>query len=183
MWLLSSLLSSVIEITQFSYPVYYAFLEFLYTDYVHLQPEDAIGKNDVTFLDCRFFLALPSFPPPCDPSFSFEKVPPPYVLRFSFVKMPPCPWGFPLKTCPSPLCLGVLLWKGAPLHREVSCEKVPPHALRFPLKRCPLLHIEVFLWKGAPSPVPWGFPLKGCNSKEGQRKIWLQLKGSRRTSS
>lgn len=38
---------SVIEITQFSYPVYYAFLEFLYTDQVHLQPEDAIGKPEL----------------------------------------------------------------------------------------------------------------------------------------
>ena len=35
---------SVIEVTQFSYPVYRAFLQYLYTDHVHLQPEDAIGK-------------------------------------------------------------------------------------------------------------------------------------------
>lgn len=40
---------SVIEITQFSYPVYYAFLEYLYTDQVHLLPEDAIGESDVRF--------------------------------------------------------------------------------------------------------------------------------------
>ena len=37
----------MIEVTQFSYPVYYAFLKYLYTDHVHLEPEDAIGKlND-----------------------------------------------------------------------------------------------------------------------------------------
>ena len=35
---------SVIEVTQFSYPVYRAFLQYLYTDHVHLQPEDAIGE-------------------------------------------------------------------------------------------------------------------------------------------
>ena len=35
----------MIEVTQFSYPVYYAFLEYLYTDQVHLQPEDAIGES------------------------------------------------------------------------------------------------------------------------------------------
>lgn len=33
----------VIEIDQFSYPVYRSFLEFLYTDSVDLPPEDAIG--------------------------------------------------------------------------------------------------------------------------------------------
>ncbi|CAJ0958935.1 unnamed protein product, partial [Ranitomeya imitator] len=33
----------VIEINQFSYPVYYAFLQYLYTDAVDLPPEDAIG--------------------------------------------------------------------------------------------------------------------------------------------
>lgn len=33
----------VIEIDQFSYPVYRAFLQFLYTDSVDLPPEDAIG--------------------------------------------------------------------------------------------------------------------------------------------
>ena len=41
-----SLSFSVIEVTQFSYPVYRAFLQYLYTDHVHLQPEDAIGKLD-----------------------------------------------------------------------------------------------------------------------------------------
>lgn len=39
-----SLSFSVIEVTQFSYPVYRAFLQYLYTDHVHLQPEDAIGE-------------------------------------------------------------------------------------------------------------------------------------------
>ncbi|KAJ7392624.1 RCC1 and BTB domain-containing protein 1 [Desmophyllum pertusum] len=43
----------VIEITQFSYPVYYAFLEFLYTDHVHLQPEDAIGLLDLANSYCE----------------------------------------------------------------------------------------------------------------------------------
>lgn len=33
----------VIEIGQFSYPVYKSFLQFLYTDTVDLSPEDAIG--------------------------------------------------------------------------------------------------------------------------------------------
>lgn len=35
----------VIEIDQFSYPVYRSFLEFLYTDHVDLPPEDAIGED------------------------------------------------------------------------------------------------------------------------------------------
>lgn len=34
---------TVIEIVQFSYPVYRSFLQFLYTDAVDLPPEDAIG--------------------------------------------------------------------------------------------------------------------------------------------
>ena len=34
----------MIEVTQFSYPVYRAFLQYLYTDHVHLQQEDAIGE-------------------------------------------------------------------------------------------------------------------------------------------
>lgn len=149
MWLLSSLLSSVIEITQFSYPVYYAFLEFLYTDYVHLQPEDAIGKNDVTFLDCRFFLALPSFPPPLRPEFFLWKGSSPLCLEvflckdaplplgFSFenVPLPPMPWGFALKRCPS--APWGFLWKGSPPRLEVSFETVP-------------------------APAHWGFPMKGC---------------------
>ncbi|XP_078088320.1 RCC1 and BTB domain-containing protein 2-like isoform X4 [Mustelus asterias] len=37
----------VIEIDQFSYPVYRAFLEYLYTDSVNLPPEDAIGLLDL----------------------------------------------------------------------------------------------------------------------------------------
>lgn len=36
---------AVIEIDQFSYPVYRSFLEFLYTDHVDLPPEDAIGQD------------------------------------------------------------------------------------------------------------------------------------------
>lgn len=36
-------MKEVIEIDQFSYPVYRSFLEFLYTDSVDLPPEDAIG--------------------------------------------------------------------------------------------------------------------------------------------
>lgn len=36
-------MKEVIEIDQFSYPVYRAFLEYLYTDCVDLPPEDAIG--------------------------------------------------------------------------------------------------------------------------------------------
>lgn len=35
----------VIEIGQFSYPVYRSFLQFLYTDTVDLPPEDAIGQH------------------------------------------------------------------------------------------------------------------------------------------
>lgn len=38
-------MKEVIEIDQFSYPVYRSFLEFLYTDHVELPPEDAIGQN------------------------------------------------------------------------------------------------------------------------------------------
>ena len=48
---------SVIEVTQFSYPVYYAFLQFLYTDHVHLQPEDAIGRSNASLINYSF---LPS---------------------------------------------------------------------------------------------------------------------------
>lgn len=43
----------VIEITQFSYPVYYAFLKYLYTDQVHLPPEDAIGLLDLAESYCE----------------------------------------------------------------------------------------------------------------------------------
>lgn len=35
----------MIEIDQFSYPVYRSFLQFLYTDTVDLPPEDAIGQR------------------------------------------------------------------------------------------------------------------------------------------
>ena len=35
-----------IEIHQFSYLVYRAFLEYLYTDTINLPPEDAIGQPD-----------------------------------------------------------------------------------------------------------------------------------------
>ena len=38
-------MKEVIEIDQFSYPVYRSFLEFLYTDNVELPPEDAIGQS------------------------------------------------------------------------------------------------------------------------------------------
>lgn len=38
-------MKEVIEIDQFSYPVYRSFLEFLYTDNVELPPEDAIGQE------------------------------------------------------------------------------------------------------------------------------------------
>lgn len=38
-------LKEVIEIDQFSFPVYRSFLEFLYTDNVELPPEDAIGES------------------------------------------------------------------------------------------------------------------------------------------
>lgn len=40
----------VIEIGQFSYPVYRSFLRFLYTDTVDLPPEDAIGQHALTFV-------------------------------------------------------------------------------------------------------------------------------------
>uniref|UniRef100_A0AAZ3NND1 BTB domain-containing protein n=1 Tax=Oncorhynchus tshawytscha TaxID=74940 RepID=A0AAZ3NND1_ONCTS len=40
-------MKEVIEIDQFSYPVYRSFLEFLYTDNVDLPPEDAIGDPSI----------------------------------------------------------------------------------------------------------------------------------------
>lgn len=43
----------VIEIDQFSYPVYRSFLEFLYTDNVELPPEDAIGLLDLATSYCE----------------------------------------------------------------------------------------------------------------------------------
>ncbi|XP_072180243.1 RCC1 and BTB domain-containing protein 1-like [Diadema setosum] len=46
----------VIEITQFSYPVYRAFLEYLYTDQVSLSPEDAIGLLDLANSYCESHL-------------------------------------------------------------------------------------------------------------------------------
>lgn len=39
-------MKEVIDIDQFSYPVYRSFLEFLYTDAVELPPEEAIGQTD-----------------------------------------------------------------------------------------------------------------------------------------
>uniref|UniRef100_A0A8C5LXT2 BTB domain-containing protein n=1 Tax=Leptobrachium leishanense TaxID=445787 RepID=A0A8C5LXT2_9ANUR len=43
----------VIEIDQFTYPVYRAFLEYLYTDVVDLPPEDAIGLLDLATSYCE----------------------------------------------------------------------------------------------------------------------------------
>lgn len=40
-------MKEVIEIDQFSYPVYRAFLQYLYTDAVDLPPEDAIGTSHI----------------------------------------------------------------------------------------------------------------------------------------
>ena len=44
----------MIEVNHFSYPVYRAFLQYLYTDKVSLPPEEAIGmykiKNDLKVL-------------------------------------------------------------------------------------------------------------------------------------
>ncbi|XP_063173874.1 RCC1 and BTB domain-containing protein 2-like isoform X3 [Candoia aspera] len=40
----------IIEISEFSYPVYRAFLEYLYTDSISLPPEDAIGLLDLASL-------------------------------------------------------------------------------------------------------------------------------------
>ncbi|XP_013130754.1 RCC1 and BTB domain-containing protein 1 isoform X1 [Oreochromis niloticus] len=46
-------IKEVIEIDQFSYPVYRSFLEFLYTDNVELPPEDAIGLLDLATSYCE----------------------------------------------------------------------------------------------------------------------------------
>nr|XP_046180016.1 RCC1 and BTB domain-containing protein 1 isoform X4 [Oncorhynchus gorbuscha] len=46
-------MKEVIEIDQFSYPVYRSFLEFLYTDDVDLPPEDAIGLLDLATSYCE----------------------------------------------------------------------------------------------------------------------------------
>ncbi|CAL9698480.1 unnamed protein product [Knipowitschia caucasica] len=43
----------VIEIAQFSFPVYRSFLQFLYTDTVELPPEDAIGLLDLATSYCE----------------------------------------------------------------------------------------------------------------------------------
>ena len=42
-----------IEIRHFSYPVYRAFLHYLYTDHVDLPPEDAIGLLDLANSYCE----------------------------------------------------------------------------------------------------------------------------------
>ncbi|XP_077435259.1 RCC1 and BTB domain-containing protein 1 isoform X2 [Vanacampus margaritifer] len=46
-------MKDVIEINQFSFPVYRSFLEFLYTDDVELPPEDAIGLLDLATSYCE----------------------------------------------------------------------------------------------------------------------------------
>lgn len=46
-------MKEIIEIDQFSYPVYRSFLEFLYTDDVELPPEDAIGLLDLATSYCE----------------------------------------------------------------------------------------------------------------------------------
>ncbi|KAL6101054.1 rcbtb1 [Pungitius sinensis] len=46
-------MKEVIQIDQFSYPVYRSFLEFLYTDNVELPPEDAIGLLDLATSYCE----------------------------------------------------------------------------------------------------------------------------------
>ncbi|XP_033122621.1 RCC1 and BTB domain-containing protein 1-like isoform X2 [Anneissia japonica] len=46
----------VIEISQFSYPVYHAFLHYLYTDKVELSPENAIGLLDLANSYCEMHL-------------------------------------------------------------------------------------------------------------------------------
>uniref|UniRef100_A0A3P8V599 Regulator of chromosome condensation (RCC1) and BTB (POZ) domain containing protein 1 n=1 Tax=Cynoglossus semilaevis TaxID=244447 RepID=A0A3P8V599_CYNSE len=46
-------LKDVIEISQFSYPVYHSFLKFLYTDQVELPPEEAIGLLDLATSYCE----------------------------------------------------------------------------------------------------------------------------------
>ncbi|XP_026563445.1 RCC1 and BTB domain-containing protein 1 isoform X2 [Pseudonaja textilis] len=43
----------VIDVDQFSYPVYRAFLEYLYTDNIDLPPEDAIGLLDLATSYCE----------------------------------------------------------------------------------------------------------------------------------
>ena len=41
---MSGFVDSCIEISQYSFPVYKAFLQYLYTDSVDLRPEEAIGQ-------------------------------------------------------------------------------------------------------------------------------------------
>ena len=43
----------VVEIEQFSYPVYYAFLRYLYSDEVNLGTEDAIALLDLANAYCE----------------------------------------------------------------------------------------------------------------------------------
>ena len=43
----------MVEISQFSYPVYRAFLNYLYCDEVNLMPEDAIGLLDLANSYCE----------------------------------------------------------------------------------------------------------------------------------
>lgn len=47
---------SVVEISQFTYPVYRAFLNYLYSDEVELQPEDTIGLLDLASSYCEIQL-------------------------------------------------------------------------------------------------------------------------------
>lgn len=41
----------IVEMSEFSYPVYRAFLEYLYTDSISLSPEEAVGNSYQTFPD------------------------------------------------------------------------------------------------------------------------------------
>ena len=44
-WENGSTVEGCVDIRHFSYPVYHAFLRYLYTDEVELPPEDAIGRT------------------------------------------------------------------------------------------------------------------------------------------
>jgi hypothetical protein len=55
---LFDLVCSVIEITQFPYAVYRAFLAYLYTDHVDLPPEDAVGLLDLANSYCEPILKV-----------------------------------------------------------------------------------------------------------------------------
>lgn len=48
--ILSNNTDDIIEISEFSYPVYRAFLEYLYTDSISLPPEEAIGNGKKSYL-------------------------------------------------------------------------------------------------------------------------------------